>query len=125
MNDPCDWDAESYCVEDGCPNPATHNRLDSMAGELPVYEMVCCEHASPDQTPTYWTVINAELVEQDGKALVAFLPYIVTKLTRMATDDGHRLDQLKWNAYRVDGDPPHDVPPMYRLIARALPVVRH
>lgn len=78
-----------------------------------------------DGPPTYSTTINADLVEQDGKALTALLPYLVTRLTRMATDDGHRLFQLKWNAYRVDGDPPHDVPPMYRLIARALPVIRH
>lgn len=45
---PCDWDQESYCVEDGCHQPATHRRLDSMAGDSPVYDMVCCRHAQQE-----------------------------------------------------------------------------
>ena len=45
---PVDWDQESYCIHDGCHNPATHQDLDSMAGDMPVYEMVCCEHATTD-----------------------------------------------------------------------------
>lgn len=42
---PCDWDQESYCVEDDCSNPATHERLDSMSGDTPIVELVCCRHA--------------------------------------------------------------------------------
>lgn len=42
---PCDWDFESYCMEEGCHAPATHRRLDSMVGDAPIYEMVCCLHS--------------------------------------------------------------------------------
>ena len=45
MNGPCDWDQESHCIENDCSNPATHRRLDSMVGDTPVYELVCCNHS--------------------------------------------------------------------------------
>lgn len=42
---PVDWDQESYCCNsDG--NPATHRELVSMAGDTPVYELICCSCAS-------------------------------------------------------------------------------
>lgn len=41
---PVDWDQESYCIE-GCGNPATHRRLVGMVDDVPLYEMICCEHA--------------------------------------------------------------------------------
>lgn len=42
---PCDWDLESFCVVEGCRNPATHARLVGMADEESVVELVCCGHA--------------------------------------------------------------------------------
>lgn len=44
----CDWDLESYCCENGCGEPATHERLNGLAGGVPVYELVCCQHAQDD-----------------------------------------------------------------------------
>jgi hypothetical protein len=41
----CDWDGESYCVE-GDGNPATHRRVNGMAGDVPVFDLVCCGHAA-------------------------------------------------------------------------------
>lgn len=45
MSAPGDWDGESYCIIDGCHEPATHERLVGMAGDAEVVELVCCEHA--------------------------------------------------------------------------------
>ena len=49
---PCDWDQESYCVEEDCRRPASHRRLTGMEAfvlsdgdEVHTYELVCCEHA--------------------------------------------------------------------------------
>jgi len=42
---PCDWDQESYCTIPGCKIPATHQVLDAMVGNTPIYELVCCAHA--------------------------------------------------------------------------------
>jgi hypothetical protein len=43
--EPCDWDQESHCIErDG--RPATHQRLTGMVDDIPVYELVCCVHAT-------------------------------------------------------------------------------
>lgn len=50
---PCDWDHESYCCVDGCHNPATHELLDGMIDDHPLYEMVCCRHAAkPVEKPS-------------------------------------------------------------------------
>jgi hypothetical protein len=38
------WDGSSYCIEDGCTQPATHERLTGMAGDVLVVELVCAEH---------------------------------------------------------------------------------
>lgn len=46
MSAPCDWDQESYCTEDGCLAPATHERPEGMAGDALVVALVCCEHAN-------------------------------------------------------------------------------
>jgi len=43
MNNPCDWDLETYCVI--CKNPATHKKIFGLADETPIYEFVCCECA--------------------------------------------------------------------------------
>lgn len=49
---PCDWDGVSYCAHgpsDGppvCHNPAAHRRLTGMVDDLPLYEIVCCIHAT-------------------------------------------------------------------------------
>lgn len=40
----CEWDGESYCM-DGCGRPARHERLEGMAYDRPVVELVCCHHA--------------------------------------------------------------------------------
>ena len=45
---PCDWDAESYCTVEGCYQPATHRQLVGMVDDVPIYEMVCCEHADKE-----------------------------------------------------------------------------
>lgn len=46
MNAPCDCDGESYCVEDDCTGPASHERLTGMAGDAVVVDLVCCRHAT-------------------------------------------------------------------------------
>lgn len=37
------WDGESYCVE-GDGEPATEERLSGMAGDRPLFELVCPLH---------------------------------------------------------------------------------
>jgi hypothetical protein len=43
---PTDWDGEAYCAEPSCIRPATHHRWVGMDGDLPVCELVCCDHAT-------------------------------------------------------------------------------
>jgi len=44
-----DWDGESYCTHEGCGNEACHTVLSGMVGEIPLYELVCCEHATESE----------------------------------------------------------------------------
>lgn len=51
-----EWDGESYCVEDGCPNPAIAERLVGVVdhnidgdGFCWVVELVCGDHADGGQ----------------------------------------------------------------------------
>ncbi len=39
-----DWDGETYCVIDGCPNQASHEQLIAMCDDSYVVEYVCCQH---------------------------------------------------------------------------------
>lgn len=50
--EPCDWDGESYCVEQACIAPATHRRLLGFHPDIgdPIVELVCCRHASEPMT---------------------------------------------------------------------------
>jgi hypothetical protein len=45
-----DWDGESYCTHPDCGNQACHTRLTGMVGDIPLYELVCCEHAQESET---------------------------------------------------------------------------
>ena len=45
---PCDWDGDSYCIEEGCSGRATHRRFLGAVGQDEVVEMVCCSHAETD-----------------------------------------------------------------------------
>jgi hypothetical protein len=53
---PVDWDQESYCVVEGCGQPAVHRILIGMDdGGVAVYEMVCCLHAHEGDAERRWT----------------------------------------------------------------------
>lgn len=45
MNDPIDWDGVSFCTDDTCHRPATHQVFDGMVDNVPKYDLLCCQHA--------------------------------------------------------------------------------
>jgi hypothetical protein len=57
---PSGWDGESYCVGEGCCQPATREYLTGMFEDLPIVEMLCEACASRHVAPF---VVNVERIK--------------------------------------------------------------
>lgn len=49
---PCDWDGETLCWEDGCFRPATHRRLEAADEQYAYFRRFCCEHSLEEYEPS-------------------------------------------------------------------------